>query len=233
MPSTPMREQSVKGLAAQLNEQLNSQPDNATANLRRIRKEFSQRYAYLLPDDILALADRLITHHGLRWIAYELIADHKGAYLRLSTAWLERLGRGLNSWQSVDSFARTLSGPAWRDGLISDDTIRRWAGSHDRWWRRASLVSTVALNMRSYGGPGDTRRTLDICGRLLDDPDDMVVKAMSWALRELVPHDPGAVREFLALHKGRLARRVMREVTHKLETGLKHPRRRSSARPAF
>jgi 3-methyladenine DNA glycosylase AlkD len=29
---------------------------------------------------------------------------------------------------------------------------------------------------------------------LVDDRDDMVVKAMSWALRELAKHDPKAVR---------------------------------------
>jgi 3-methyladenine DNA glycosylase AlkD len=51
----------------------------------------------------------------------------------------------------------------------------------------------------------------------------MVAKAMSWALRELVVHDPRAVREFLARHDETLAARVKREVTNKLTTGLKNP----------
>ena len=50
----------------------------------------------------------------------------------------------------------------------------------------------------------------------------MVVKALSWALRELVVRDPGAVRTFLDEHD--LAARVRREVTNKLQTGLKQPR---------
>ena len=54
----------------------------------------------------------------------------------------------------------------------------------------------------------------------------MVVKALSWALRALTVHDPEAVRAFLADHD--VAARVRREVTNKLETGLKQPR----ARPA-
>jgi 3-methyladenine DNA glycosylase AlkD len=58
---------------------------------------------------------------------------------------------------------------------------------------------------------------------LVDDPDDMVVKALSWALRSLVVHDPDGVRDFLGEHNDALAARVRREVTNKLETGLKNP----------
>jgi 3-methyladenine DNA glycosylase AlkD len=107
--------------------------------------------------------------------------------------------------------------------LIEIDAIRDWARSDDRWWRRAALVSTVALNMRSHGGHGDTERTLAIGRMLADDDDDMVVKALSWALRSLVVHDPEAVRDFLRRHDDVLAARVKREVTNKLETGLKNP----------
>ncbi len=50
---------------------------------------------------------------------------------------------------------------------------------------------------------------------------------MSWALRELVVHDAEAVRAFLAEYDAILAARVKREVQHKLQTGLKPPRRKS------
>ncbi len=69
------------------------------------------------------------------------------------------------------------------------------------------------------GGTGDTERTLAVCRILVDDQDDMVVKALSWALRVLVPHDPKAVREFLTAYDERLAARVKREVRNKLTTG--------------
>ncbi|MEA3325921.1 MAG: DNA alkylation repair protein [Chloroflexota bacterium] len=130
----------------------------------------------------------------------------------------------MNSWWSVDSFARTLAGPAWLRGQVSDGLIHKWAHSEDRWWRRAALVSTVALNMRSHGGMGDIPRTLEVCRLLVDDHDDMVVKAMSWTLRELVVHDPGAVSGFLGENEDVLAARVKREVRNKLTTGLKNPR---------
>jgi len=55
---------------------------------------------------------------------------------------------------------------------------------------------------------------------------DMLVKAMSWALRALVLHDLQAVEAFLEEHDDVLAARVKREVRHKLTTGLKTPRRK-------
>jgi 3-methyladenine DNA glycosylase AlkD len=94
--------------------------------------------------------------------------------------------------------------------------------------RRAALVSTVPLNLAAAGGTGDAPRTLDICRRLVDDRDDMVVKALSWALRELVARDREAVRGFLADHDARLAARVRREVATKLDTGRKTRPTRSS-----
>ena len=137
---------------------------------------------------------------------------------------LEQLGAGLDSWVAVDCFACYLAGPAWRNGQVSDRLIHRWARSADRWWRRAALVSTVPLNSRSQGG-GDAVRTFAVCERLLDDRDDMVVKALSWALREAAKRDPAAVRDFVAGRRDRLAARVLREVGNKLTTGRKNPRR--------
>jgi 3-methyladenine DNA glycosylase AlkD len=139
---------------------------------------------------------------------------------------VERLGEGMADWGSVDAFGCTVSGPVWRRGGLPDEAVHRWAAPPDRWWRRAALVSTVPLNLRSRGGTGDTERTLDICRRLAADGDDMVVKALSWALRELVVWDPEAVRRFLDDHDEVLAAWVRREVRSKLETGRKHPARR-------
>ena len=59
---------------------------------------------------------------------------------------------------------------------------------------------------------------------LVSDRDDMVVKAMSWALRALSQRDPAAVEQFLSEREGELARRVIREVRNKLSTGLKNPK---------
>ena len=195
---------------------------------RAICRKYSIRVRKAPAEYVLAFTRQLLFKHGHRWQAYELIAGHNAAYLSLGADELEELGQGINSWWSTDSFARTLSGPAWRDGLVTDELIIKWAKSPDLWWRRAALVSTVAFNIRSQGGKGDVPRTLTICRMLVADHEDMVVKALSWALRELVYFDPGAVEGFIQEHEGVLAGRVRREVGSKLRTGLKNPKRKEA-----
>jgi 3-methyladenine DNA glycosylase AlkD len=217
----------VKTTAAAIAAELQAVQVKNTSNLRLVRHKYSRQFKQAGPEFILALARELFTAHKLRWIAYELIASHPAAFARIGPAELEEFGRGIDSWWTVDAFARILAGPAWLRGQVTDALIQRWAGSPDLWWRRAALVSTVAWNVRSQGGPGDVLRTLAVCRLLAADHEDMLVKALSWALRELVPHDPQAVRAFLEEYQTVLAGRVKREVGSKLETGLKTPRRRT------
>ncbi len=70
----------------------------------------------------------------------------------------------------------------------------------------------------------DAKRTVAICRLLVEDRDDMVVKAMSWALREPGKREPAAAEEFLRKYGPRLAPRVRREVARKLITGTKSGR---------
>ena len=85
--------------------------------------------------------------------------------------------------------------------------------------------------MRSQGGRGDVPHTLAVCRLLVDDQEDMVVKAMSWALCELVVHDPRAVQAFLDEHEHALNARIKREVSNKLRTGLKNPGAKQRGNP--
>lgn len=175
---------------------------------------------------VMALAHDLVRSGDAngRWVAYELVLHHTGARKGISAREVEKLGKGIESWSAVDCFACYVSGPAWREGRIGDAMIRSWARSKDRWWRRAALVSTVPLNVRSQGGDGDARRTLIVCRLLMDDRDEMVVKALSWALRALSVRDARTVSRFVKENEGRLAALVKREVGNKLATGLKNPR---------
>jgi 3-methyladenine DNA glycosylase AlkD len=212
----------VNRVASQILAECAKVPHPSTAGERKIRRKYSRLLHDWPLTSILELARVLCRKDDNRWLAYEIVASHPG-FSSLGERDIERLGDGVNSWWTVDAFSRSLAGPAWLHQQISDATVRRWAASTDHWWRRVALVSTVALNMRSHGGRGDSRRTLDICARLAADRTDMVAKGMSWALRELVVHDRAGVRRFLSKNRERLHSRVVREVTNKLDTGLKNP----------
>ena len=212
----------LEQLAKEIEVRLQMLPGQRTADVRAIRREFSKRLAKAPAQTVINLALQLLPQH--RFVAYELVNQHRAAWRSLGEGELEQFGQGLASWGDVDTFACYLAGPAWREQQVPDALIHRWAHSSDRWWRRTALVSTVPLNNKARGGRGDTVRTLTVCHLLASDQDDMVVKALSWALRELAKRDPQAVREFLAEHDQVLAARVKREVQNKLTTGLKNPR---------
>ena len=220
----------IDELVKEIDARLRALPSLKTENVRAVRREFSKRLANTSSQIVISLSLRLLQldrpDFEYRFVAYELVCHHKAALRSLSEKELELFGQGIDSWEDVDTFACYLAGPAWREHQVSNELIHRWARSEDRWWRRCSLVCTVALNNKARGGSGDTTRTLEVCRILVKDRDDMVVKAMSWSLRELSRRDPEAIQAFLEQYQSVLAARVTREVQNKLTTGLKNPRRK-------
>jgi 3-methyladenine DNA glycosylase AlkD len=199
----------------------------AVPELRRVVRAWARELREAPAAHVLRVARGLVAARNTdaRAAGYEILARHPAAIAALDERRVSALGRGNDNWVSVDAFGVLVAGPAWRLGRVGDRAVARWSASRDRWWRRTALVATVALNARSRGGTGDVRRTLNLCERLALDRDDMVVKALSWALRELAKREPGAVRLFVESHAKTLAPRVLREVASKLRTGRKNPRR--------
>ena len=215
----------LDNLAAEIRSRLALLTDNSTRGIRTLRRELSRRLASEPSDFVFLLSLQLLeTKETVApFFAYELVQHHREASRSLNSRKLKQLGEGISSWAEVDSFACYLAGPAWREHQVSDTLIARWARSKNRWWRRAAVVSTVPLNNKARGGQGDAARTLKICQLVVHDRDDMVIKALSWALRELSKRDSKAVKTFLNKNEQSLASRVVREVNNKLKTGLKNP----------
>jgi 3-methyladenine DNA glycosylase AlkD len=155
-------------------------------------------------------------------VAFELLWMNKKALSQLTLTDLEFLGRNMDNWATTDTFSVNLSGWAWRNNQISDVDILNWLNSENLWWRRTAIVSTVGMNLKSRGGPGETAKTIMICEKIVASREDMIVKALSWALRELSKHDRNAVENFMGKYDENLAGRVRREVYTKLNTGRKN-----------
>jgi 3-methyladenine DNA glycosylase AlkD len=222
-----MKSEEIDKLVAEIANRLSLLSEKNTENVRALRREFSKRLAKARADFVFRLSLQLLRQKERvpRFFTYEIVQHHREALRILNSGRLKLLGEGISNWAAVDTFACYLSGPVWRERQVSDALVARWARSKDRWWRRTALVSTVPLNNKARGGKGDAARTLQICEMLVHDRDDMVVKAMSWALRELAKRDPKAVRAFIRKQQAALAPRVIREVQNKLQTGLKNPRK--------
>jgi 3-methyladenine DNA glycosylase AlkD len=194
------------------------------AELRKVLNEWREKLSYFTEEQWIELSLELVDSniHECQLTAFEFLWKNKKALQALSVDQIMALGKNLDNWASVDSYCIFITGYSWRTGKLQDSHIVQWAVSEDRWIRRTALVSTVPLNLRARGGTGDVERTLKICRMLISDYDDMVVKAMSWSLRELSKSDKKAVEEFMIENAGKLHPRVKREVTTKLLTGKKN-----------
>jgi 3-methyladenine DNA glycosylase AlkD len=224
---TPLSTGAASDLVTTVRRDLAALSRRDASSVRLIRRQCSETLQAQPPKAVLEFVRSLPSGGGWaeRVVACEVLAEHPGAMSLLDDSLVEEMAEGLSDWGSVDAFGVTVLGRAWREGLVTDSRIASWTRSPDRWRRRLALVATVPLNSRARGGQGDARRTLGVCRALLKDRDDMVVKAMSWALRELAKRDPRVVARFVRDHTDQLASRVRREVQNKLTMGLKTPSR--------
>ncbi|TFH25849.1 MAG: DNA alkylation repair protein [Bacteroidia bacterium] len=193
-------------------------------DMKEVIKALREKYYTWEESQWIALCKELVKRDifECQGIAYELIGRNKKLLNALNYEDLMDLWRNLDNWASVDHFTVGIFGVLWGKGVVKDHHIEKLLSSDNFWDRRVAVVSTVALNLKSRGGTGDTARTIAACEKVVDDREDLIRKALSWALRELSKRDPAAVRDFLDKYQNRLAGLVIREVNHKLDFGTKN-----------
>ena len=193
-------------------------------DIKSILKEIKISYGPGTPREWINLCKALVATgvFECQVLAYEMIGRDRKLLDALEYRDLFSLGKNLDNWASVDHYTVGIFGVLWGRGVVKDEHIDTLLSSDNFWERRVAVVSTVALNLKSRGGKGDTPRTIAVCERVVDERQDMIQKALSWALRELSKRDREAVCSFMERYKNRLANRVVREVNHKLDFGTKN-----------
>jgi len=154
-------------------------------------------------------------------LAFEYIGNDKKISSQINEQDIAELELNLDNWLSVDYFGALIVGNSWRNNNITIDKVKTYLKSNDFWIRRIAIVATVSLNQKARGGTGDALQTLEICKLVVDDHEDMIIKALSWALRELTKVEKKAVIEFIDNYKDKLHKKVLREVTNKIKIGTK------------
>ena len=120
----------------------------------------------------------------------------------------------VNNWDLVDSSAFQLLGE-WlldRDRGVLDEL----AGSESLWERRIAIIATFAFIRRD-----DHAWTLRIADRLVDDPHDMIHKAVGWMLREVGARDHDAELTWLLRHQRTMPRTMLRYAIEKFDPDLR------------
>jgi 3-methyladenine DNA glycosylase AlkD len=109
----------------------------------------------------------------------------------------------INNWDLVDLSAPQIVGGSLAAGNF--DLLLRLAQSPVLWERRVSVVATAALIRR-----GEFKPTLDLCRRLLGDPEDLMHKACGWMLREIGKRDRACLTAFITKHAAKMPRTMLR-----------------------
>lgn len=193
-------------------------------NVKCVLKEVQTETKKSSVRDKIELAKKLVSSNVFeaQQLAYEYLDKNKKTLKEVTKEDLISLAQNLDNWVSVDCYAGLILGVVWREGIVTDNYVKTFLKSKDVFQRRVAIVATVALNQKARGGSGDAKRTLEICQLAVRDHEDMMTKAMSWALRELAKRDVEPVKQFIEDNKDALHKRVLREVNHKITKGTKN-----------
>jgi len=121
---------------------------------------------------------------------------------RLFETWLDRV----RHWDEHDALVHNLLGPMVEAEPSRARRVLAWAGSKNRWRRRAACVALIRGVRERRFFPEMQRVTT----RLLADRDDMVQKGLGWLLREAAKADPRRTVPFLMKIRSGASRLVLR-----------------------
>ena len=127
--------------------------------------------------------------------------------------YLKNLKR-VNNWDLVDLSASRILGMAVYSGLASYSVLDELAVSKNMWYRRVAIIATMASIKYGVYGP-----TLRIAKKLLADKEDLMHKAVGWALREVWKRDAKICEDFLIKNYKNLPRTTLRYAIERMEEG--------------
>lgn len=114
----------------------------------------------------------------------------------------------INNWDLVDLSAYHIVGPYLEDK--DRRPLRDLAQSDSLWERRIAIISTFHFIRNNQFDD-----TLAIAKQLLNDPEDLIHKAVGWMLREIGKRDLAIEEAFLKDHYQQMPRTMLRYAIEK------------------
>jgi 3-methyladenine DNA glycosylase AlkD len=176
------------------------------------QREVAKRFKKLPLEETLTLLRS--PYHEDRLVALFILVDQykrgdAAARTLIFDAYLEHTAY-INNWDLVDSSAPYILGPHLEAGGRA--LLDRLAASNILWERRIAMLGTFHFIKK-----GQFDDALRIAETLIDDPEDLLHKAVGWMLREIGERDQGTEEAFLRRHHRTMPRTMLRYAIEKFD----------------
>jgi 3-methyladenine DNA glycosylase AlkD len=160
--------------------------------------------------DAMAFADLLIADRYLevKSVGIEVVARYRKDFTPpLLVRWKRWLsGNHSTNWATTDTMCGMLIGPLLVRHPEVAVGMRAWSKDRNMWVRRASIVGLLPL----VRARGEIDLVYEIAKRLHPDPNDLIHKAVGWALREAGKVDAKRLERYLRANVGVIPRTTFR-----------------------
>jgi 3-methyladenine DNA glycosylase AlkD len=148
-------------------------------------------------DEAMACADVLIAdrHLEAKGVGIELVARFRRDFTPpLLHEWKRWLAENHSAnWATTDAICGALIGPLLLQQPELCQRMRAWARHRNMWVRRASIVGLIGRARRGES----LDLVYEIARRLQGDREDLIQKAVGWALREAGKTDMARLERYL------------------------------------
>ena len=169
----------------------------ATPERRALVKKIAKSMPVPSSEELGLTARKLwkLDEREFQYAANDLIGIHwKIADKNFLAEHVEDLIISKSWWDTVDGLGSVAVSPL-TDKFGCEKLIAKWNKSENMWLNRAAIQ-----HQRGRRYETDVKLVLQYCDDHSDSKEFFIVKAIGWALRDLAPINPSAVKSFLKDH---------------------------------
>jgi 3-methyladenine DNA glycosylase AlkD len=161
-------------------------------------------------EDAMAFAGVLIEdrHLEAKSVGIEVVSRYRGTFTPgLLPIWKRWFAANHSAnWATTDAICGLLIGPLLRHHPALAGQMQAWARDRNMWVRRASIVGLIQRGRR-----GESLDLIYVIARRLHaDEEDLIQKAVGWALREAGKTDMPRLERYLRTNGASIPRTTLR-----------------------
>ena len=181
-----------------------------TAKMRALARSIHADHRHWTIDEAMAFADILMVdpHLEAKAVGVEVVARHAREFTPvLLGRWKQWFVRNRSAnWATTDHICGALIGPLLVRHPRAAARLRSWSTHPNMWVRRASIVGLIRLARK--GTAHD--QLYSVARRLHTNKEDLIQKAVGWALREAGKTDTDRLERYLRANGPRIPRTTLR-----------------------